>query len=177
MSTVRLRLLKKLDRKTSARTSTVAPTVPPTITRSVVSHEGPVRCGARLLFLVVISLTYVQDESKCGLLAATSLHVHDQRGVENSIAGISRLVGEVKLRGQNGLVRRLYLYVNMPSPSRIQPRHDGFERVAPRIVGKLMAAQPIADIIIHPTIVTMPAVQAPGAGRWASRRPRACRQG
>ena len=70
--------------------------------------------------------------------------------------GENWLVGEIELGGQHRSVRRLDLYVIVPRAARIEAGHDGAEGVAPLSVGKDVAAQAEALVVIFAVVVGLP---------------------
>jgi hypothetical protein len=60
--------------------------------------------------------------------------------------------------------------MNVACSPRIEPWNNGFETVSPRLISELMAAQPIAIVIVFAPIIGLPEVQERLRDRLAAPR-------
>jgi hypothetical protein len=84
---------------------------------------------------------------------------HEEVWTEQSIALVLRLVREVELRRQDRARRRLDADMEMAGSPGVETGHDGLQLIASGIVGKLMAAQSIAVIVVGTGVVGVPEIE------------------
>jgi hypothetical protein len=73
--------------------------------------------------------------------------------MEEVVAGVGGLAGEIELRGQEPLAGRLHLDVIVPGAAGIGSRLDGAEAIAALLVGEDVAAIAEATIVIGAVVV------------------------
>jgi hypothetical protein len=95
------------------------------------------------------------------------LHVHHQGGIEDAVRGIGRFVWEIELRRENRLVRSLGQNVDVPRASGVETRNDRLQHKPSFIVSKLVAPQPVANVVVDPRIVGLPEVEQCAGDRLA----------
>src|SRR5437870_12591728 len=93
--------------------------------------------------------------------------------IEEPVGGIGRLARKVELRREDWLVWRLHLDVHVACPSGIEPWYNGFQSVAACFISELMAAQPVAGVVVAPLGIRLPEVhQGVGNGPAVRRQDR-----
>ena len=78
-----------------------------------------------------------------------------------------RFSWKVELRGEHRLTRSLGFHVNMACSTRILSRDNGFQVIAPLLVGELVAAQLETSVVVIPVAICMPEVQLGMSNRLA----------
>ena len=68
------------------------------------------------------------------------LHVHEQGGVEDAVPLVVRFVREIELGGQDRLVGRLDLDVDVPRAAGIEPGQNRLQLELALVAGELVAA-------------------------------------
>ena len=102
-----------------------------------------------------------------GLGAGWAAERNDELGIEDGVSFVFRLAGKVELSGESRAIGCLDSYVEMTRSSGIDSRHDGLEPVSAGSVGKLVAAQPVAGIVISAAPVGLPKVNEGSLDRLA----------
>src|SRR5437879_5334504 len=98
-----------------------------------------------------------ENEIECADLAALDVpDLHHELGIEDAVTLIGRLSREIELGGEGRPAGRLHLHVDVSRASRILRGHDGLEPVVPGLIGELMAAQPLAGIIVPAAGLRLP---------------------
>src|SRR5262245_51219448 len=90
-----------------------------------------------------------QDEVERRRLAVGAIvHAQDELAIEDGIARVGSLAGEVELGRQHRSLRRLHLEVKVTGAPGIDAGHDRLQAIAALVVGELVPAQAIADVIV-----------------------------
>src|SRR5262249_42594950 len=106
-----------------------------------------------------VQLAQVEDEIEArGQAVAGVGHAHHQLAAEQAVAGVGRLVGEIKLGGEHRPLRRLDLHVVVAGAPGIERRQDGAEAVAAGLVGEEVAAIAEAGIVVFAALVGVPEI-------------------
>src|SRR5690606_22451014 len=82
------------------------------------------------------------------LAAAGRRNVEQQHRIKDTVAVISRLTWEIKLRGQYAPVRSLYLHVKVTGAARIEPRNDCIEPPPALGIGELMPTEFVTAVVV-----------------------------
>src|SRR5688572_10260131 len=88
--------------------------------------------------------------------------------MEDAVALIPRFSREVDLRRQHRLSWRLHLHVDVARAAGIESRHDAVEAVSALGIGELMAAEPVAGVVVLAGIVRLPEVDERARHRAAA---------
>src|SRR4029453_3420283 len=103
------------------------------------------RMPSRVSLVKSVIASGSQDEVERRRLALGAVpHAQDELALEDRIARVGRLAGEVELRRQHRPLRRLHLQVKVAGPPGVDAGHDRLQAIAALVVGELMAAQAIA---------------------------------
>jgi len=98
-------------------------------------------------------------------------HLQHEVGMEDGIPLVGGLAREIELGREDGLAGRLHVHMDVPRAPMIDGRDDGLQPEAPGIVAELMAAQPVAVVVVVAVGIGLPEVQERAANRRAVERP------
>src|SRR5262249_39086033 len=101
-------------------------------------------------------------------ILAVARHAHGELAAEESVAPLHRLVGEIKLRGEDARAGRLHLDVEVARAADVERRHDGAEAVAPLGIGENVTAQAKSGVVVIAAVVGLPQVDQHMAERLAA---------
>src|SRR5881394_3815030 len=106
------------------------------------------------------------DDEVEGALAAPA-HAHDELRVEDAVALVLRLAGEVELRREDAAAGRLHLDVDVARAAGVHRRHDRLQPPAPVGIGELVAAVAEGAVVVVTLLVRVPEVEQRALERLA----------
>ena len=97
------------------------------------------------------------------------LHGYQQLREEKRVALVARLSRKIELCGEHRLVRGLDFDMDVRRTPWVKARKNGFKIVTAGIIGELVAAQPVAGVVILAVAICLPEVQPRAGDRRAIR--------